>query len=409
VDLVPVTTSTILVLLATLMGLGLLLLPRLRTWSGWRATVTPLASIIGSGFLVLGPILDDSYGKHAPLVMLGLCGVAYAFGYAIRVNIARIASQQPRSRAEAWMEHAASWALAFAYCISVAYYLNLFGAFGLSLSGLSNPLYPKILTSCVLLFIVSSGMFGGFSTMEKMEQFAVSLKLAIIAGLLVGLGLYFREQAASGALVANPMTDTGWHGVAVAFGLIVTVQGFETSRYLSDEYDARLRIRSMRWAQIISAIIYMIYVSLLSYIFPPEQLALEETAIVDMMKIVAPVLPPLLVAAALSAQFSAAVADASGAGGLAQEVSRGRISPKQTYLILGIIGALLTWGADVFQIIAYASKAFAIYYAIQSAIALTGDWKKAGGLTWRSPVFATLIGLAVLIVLFGRSVEGNGA
>ena len=55
-DLVPVTTSTILVLLATLMGLGLLLLPRLRTWSGWRATVTPLASIIGSGFLVLGPI-----------------------------------------------------------------------------------------------------------------------------------------------------------------------------------------------------------------------------------------------------------------------------------------------------------------------------------------------------------------
>lgn len=28
----------------------------------WRAMTTPLASIIGSGFLVLGPILDKAYG-----------------------------------------------------------------------------------------------------------------------------------------------------------------------------------------------------------------------------------------------------------------------------------------------------------------------------------------------------------
>ena len=385
--------------------LGILLWPKLRNSQDWRATVTPLASIIGSGFLVLGPILDDAYGKFAPFVMLALCAVSYAFGYAVRLNIARIAQTQKRSPPEQWLERMASWSLVFAYCISVAYYLNLFGAFGLSLSGLDNPLYPKILTSAVLLFIVSSGLLGGFSAMEKMEQYAVSLKLAIIAALLVGLGLFFGDKATTNELVFNDMKETGWHGVALAFGLIVTVQGFETSRYLSDEYNARLRIRSMRWAQWLSAVIYMLYVSMLSYLFPPDQLALEETAIVRMMEVIAPILPALLVAAALSAQFSAAVADASGAGGLAEEVSGGKISPKQAYLILGIFGALLTWTTDVFQIIAYASKAFALYYAIQSAIATVGDYKKAGGLTWRTPLLSGLCLLGILIVAFGISAE----
>ena len=54
----------------------------------WRATVTPLASIIGSGFLVLAPILVYAYGSKAPLVMGALVLGAYLFGSAIRFNIA---------------------------------------------------------------------------------------------------------------------------------------------------------------------------------------------------------------------------------------------------------------------------------------------------------------------------------
>ena len=42
-----------------------LIWPRLANATLWRATITPLASIIGSGFLVLGPILDVSYGGYA--------------------------------------------------------------------------------------------------------------------------------------------------------------------------------------------------------------------------------------------------------------------------------------------------------------------------------------------------------
>jgi len=39
---------------------AILLYPRLANAPLWRAAITPLASIIGSGFLMLGPILDAS-------------------------------------------------------------------------------------------------------------------------------------------------------------------------------------------------------------------------------------------------------------------------------------------------------------------------------------------------------------
>ncbi len=59
------------------MTAAVLLWPRLRALPTWRAMVTPLASIIGSGFLILGPLLQAAYGKFAPLVMAALCAVAW--------------------------------------------------------------------------------------------------------------------------------------------------------------------------------------------------------------------------------------------------------------------------------------------------------------------------------------------
>jgi len=38
---------------------------RLRNSFQWRATVTPLASIIGSGFLIVAPLLHSILGKWA--------------------------------------------------------------------------------------------------------------------------------------------------------------------------------------------------------------------------------------------------------------------------------------------------------------------------------------------------------
>ena len=391
------------ILIAVVLCGSLLFYPRIANAPLWRATITPLASIIGSGFLVLGPILEVNFGLYAPLVMLALVVVAYLFGSAIRFNIGRIDAVAHRPRAVERIEPLASAVLAFAYIISVAYYLNLFGAFGVSLTTLDDAYHARLLTSAVFLLSLIVGWSKGFSALERMEQVSVGIKLAIIAGLLFGLGVHFAKTAQSGALIFNPATVSGWPALTLIFGLIVTVQGFETSRYLGHSYDAKTRIRSMRLAQNLSAVIYMVYIVLLAYVFAPGTMALNETSIIDMMQIVAPILPLLLVAAALSAQFSAAVADTSGSGGLIAEVSGNRISPRLAYAVLVVFGLFLTWTSNIFEIIAYASRAFAAYYAIQAGIAATSAW--LGRDLPRFAVFAPLAVLGAVIAAFGQPVE----
>lgn len=110
---------------------------RLRDAPAWRATVTPLASIIGSGFLVLAPILLREFGPHAVWAMAGLCLAAWMVGAALRWNITAIdalGGEAALRGAARRLEIASSWMLALAYVVSVCYYLNLFGAFAVSLT-----------------------------------------------------------------------------------------------------------------------------------------------------------------------------------------------------------------------------------------------------------------------------------
>ncbi|KPU84542.1 membrane protein [Marinosulfonomonas sp. PRT-SC04] len=397
------------ILVAVALAGAMLVWPRLSKSTHWRAMITPLASIIGSGFLVLGPILNASYGKYAPLIMLALCGIAYLFGHAIRYNIATISKAEqttPRPRLARQLETVSSWILSFAYVISVAYYLNLLGAFGMRLTPFDTPTNARLLTSAVFIIILLIGWSRGFSALERMEQISVGVKLAIIMGLLVGMAFYFAERADQGALLMNPPTLTGWPAITLAFGLLITVQGFETSRYLGDTYDACTRIRSMKHAQWMSTSIYLIYILLLAYVFSPGSLNFSETEIIDMMQIVAPILPLLLIIAALSAQFSAAIADTGGAGGLIEELTENRLQPRHAYAALVVVGLMLTWAADVFQIIAYASRAFALYYGVQAAIAAVTAARNPGH-NLASWWFASLAGLGFAIAILGRAVEGG--
>lgn len=238
---------------------GILLYPPLARATLWRAAITPLASIIGSGFLVLGPILSVSFGGWAPLVMAVLCAVAYLFGGAIRFNIAYLDRAQ-RDGSRQPLETAASWALALAYVISVAYYLNLLGSFAAVLIPQGGDVLAKIITTGVFILILTVGWTRGFSALERLEQVSVGLKLSIIAGLLFGLAWYFAEQNNAGTLMVRPEQVGMMEGLLLTFGLLVTVQGFETSRYLGAEYDALTRVRSMQVAQGVSTSIYMIYI-----------------------------------------------------------------------------------------------------------------------------------------------------
>ncbi|GAF68955.1 unnamed protein product, partial [marine sediment metagenome] len=51
------------------------------------ATSTPLASIFGSGFLVIVPILAGAVGAYSVVAMVAVCALAIAVGSVIRFNI----------------------------------------------------------------------------------------------------------------------------------------------------------------------------------------------------------------------------------------------------------------------------------------------------------------------------------
>jgi len=400
-------TFDLIIALTTLAVGVVLVLPRVAHFTLWRAVVTPLASIIGSGFLLLGPVLSHAFGGFAPWVMGGLCVVAYMFGGVIRSNIATgedaIITGQHGTLAKR-IETISSWALAFAYIISVSYYLNLLGAFALSMTPFDSRFDAKLLTTGVFILIVLIGCTNGFKSLERMEYFSVAIKLAIIAGLVIGLIVNFGDQAIHETLIFNPETVTGWPAITMALGLLITVQGFETSRYLGAVYDAQTRIRSMRMAQWLSTVIYVVYIVLIAYVFRPDQMSMTETGIINMMQIVAPILPFLLVAAALASQLSAAIADTSGSGGLFTELSRNRISEPQAYFILAVIGIALTWAADIFAIVNYASRGFAIYYGLQSGLAAVIAIKQKSGFPkvfW----YLALATLGAAIAVFGQTIE----
>ena len=336
----------------------------------WRATVTPLASIIGSGFLVVVPLLGHEVGIWAPVAMAGVVVLAYLVGHAIRFNIEfaepRLHDGDPTLRR---IEGLSDVALALSYFVSVAFYVRLLSSFALQGLGHDDELLARIVTTLILGAISVLGWFRGLAMLERLEQYSVSIKLSIIVALVLGWGVH--DATLEGFVAPAGVVGTPFELARTLAGVLIVVQGFETSRYLGDEYDATTRIRSMRAAQLVSGVIYVVFVALCvpTMEFLPPQI--DETAIIDLSGRVSWILPSMLVVAAVMSQFSAAVADTVGAGGLLEEQMRQwrPIKPRVGYAAVGVVAIALIWSADIFEIVALASRAFAFYYCLQCLLA----------------------------------------
>jgi hypothetical protein len=79
--------NAIIIAIAIALAGYLVFSKRLAGSSNWKATVTPLASIMGSGFLVSAPLLAGVVGNLAVVCMGLLLVLAYMVGGAIRFNI----------------------------------------------------------------------------------------------------------------------------------------------------------------------------------------------------------------------------------------------------------------------------------------------------------------------------------
>ena len=349
---------------------------RLAKSSGWKATVTPLASIMGSGFLVSAPLLAGVVGNLAVICMAVLLVLAYAVGGAIRFNIRHfepIESQHGPVQTIAFLSRIV---LAAAYFISVTYYLQLLAAFVLNAAGVQSQLAAHAITTTLLVIIGGIGIWRGLSTLENLEKYAVALNLGMIGALLLGLAVYNVKLVTAGSWALPDVSSTiDFHDLRVLLGLLIVVQGFETSRYLGSQHPAEQRISTMRAAQLISAVIYIVFIGLATVLFH-DGLGADVTAIVAMTAPVAMVLPVLLSVAAIGSQFSAAVADTEGASGLIEDISQRKLPMRYAYLLIMLMTVALTWETDVNGIIAYASRAFALFYMLQCVVAMLVAWQK---------------------------------
>ena len=361
--------SILIVVIAICLALFLAFSPRLSKSEQWQATVTPLASIMGSGFLVSAPLLAGVVGIYATFCMGILLVLSFFIGSTIRFNIEFFEPIEDEKGTAQDIALLSRVVLAGAYFVSITYYLQLLAAFSLKAAGIQNPMIANIITSALLCFIGVIGMWKGLSTLEKIEKYAVSLNLGTVGALIFALIFYNVKLAMTGDWTLPAVDSTiDLYDIRVLLGLLIVVQGFETSRYLGGKYSKQRRVSSMKAAQFLSSAIYLVFISLATVLFQSD-LKADVTAIISMVTPISLVLPVVLSMAAIVSQFSASVADDSGAVGLVQDLTHRKISAKAIYFLILVITLFLTWETNVNEIIAYASRAFALFYALQCAVA----------------------------------------
>ncbi len=360
-----------LVLLGVSMVLLIVLLrPAFLRGRIWRATVTPLASIIGSGFLVIAPLLHGLAGRWSLFAIAVLVLVAFSVGGVIRANIRYEAVVQNYPLAYR-VDRASSFLLGIAYVISVAFYVALLAAFSLNAFGLKSPETIRWFASAILVALAAVGWMRGLDGYEGLEATSVSIKLAIIGGLLLSLALFGATESVPYFQHESIVEGTLLKRAQVLGGLLMVAQGFETSRYLGDTYDTETRVRTMRNAQWISGAIYFAFIGLtcpLFFLYPLE--SFDETGVSLVLGNVIVLAPLLLLIAAAASQFSAAIADIVGASGLVRETLGKALSVRTAYLWVIGVSLILIWTLDVFEIITWASRGFAAYYALQTVLLL---------------------------------------
>ena len=376
----------------------------------WRATVTPLASIIGSGFLICGPLLAREFGSAAILAMAALLAIAYAVGAVIRFNIIHVENIAPTLSLHdpmAWAMRAAQAMLAIAYAVSVAYYLKLLAEFTMKPLAVPDAWHAtaaNALVTIIILALTALTFSGDIRKIEHAAHGSVSVKLGIIAGLLAALALHWLNIPAGGEPL--PPSRFAWGSVPLLLGLLITVQGFETSRYMGDSYDQATRIRTMRRAQWISSAIYLAFLALLTPFLSRAAEAEGVAGILDIMELVAPLLGVFVLVGAVSSQLSAAIADSIGSGGLLIEVSRRKLGVRAAFLAAAALAIAVVWLTDPFQVIALSSRAFALFYAMQAVLALWVSFRTGAGTALQRAGFAA-IGLVCLIAAAaGAPAEG---
>lgn len=374
--------------------------PRVQQSVRYQATVVPLANIMDVGFIVMSPAIVLLAGFAAPLVMLGICLLAIATGFAISYNIR---NQEPLEGTKDSVNSIArfsQWALLAASVVNISYYTLLLITLVLWPLGAYSGGALAVWGTVYLTVIGLIGWFGGINWLNRQADRTTAFNLAAVIGVVVAFVFYNIQEWLGGRWeIGSTEVSVTTDDVRKIIGLFAIVQGFEAARYIGNRFSAEQRISSMRLAQYISSVVFVVLVASIIVVFLPPLAKLDGTAIFVASDLVGPTLPWIVLLAAIGSQTSAILGATSSRSDMIVAAGVGR---KWTFPIILVPTIALFLLTDVTEAVALASRVFAFYFLLQVLIAGMLAWRKK---SWGAVAGFVAIGLAMAtITIFGISI-----
>ena len=348
------------------------------------ATVTPLASIFGSGLLIIVPILERELGALAAVGMAGVCAVAWMVGGAIRHNVAVVEPLSQAGRldaATARLERVSDLVIVVAYVISVALYVRILAQFVVQYASAGSGQAERMVGIGVIVLITVVGLARGLSGLELLERAALGAVLALVVVIGATFAAHDVSRLAGAGLHLPPSPRSSVGSVLLVLGgIVITVQGFETVRYLQ-HIDRATRIAACRLSQLTSSLVYVLLVVLATPLMGLGTSSGADGQLLELVQRVAPLLALPLVVCAVLSQFSAATADTEASVGNLRVIAWRPLRGRRGYMLVGLVAGALAATLATSTIIVVASRAFAAYYALQCVVAIRtseSSWQRIG-------------------------------
>jgi len=382
--------------LLTILALAYVLYrPRIQQSKQYQATVVPLSNIMDVGFILFSPAIVLLVGFRAPFFMFGICLVAIAAGLAIGYNIRHYEPIEGDGGSPDRIEIISEWSLLGASMVNIAYYTMIL----VTLAQLPfdwNSVNGRTVMGVVLLAaLVVVGLSGGMDFLNRMGNRTTAFNLAAVVGVVVAFLVANVQEALGGRWDLGPSPDMGTEEIRKMIGLFAIVQGFEASRYIGVRFGAERRISTMRLAQVVSTVVFVIFTITLLLAFLPTPDGIEEdgTAIFAVSGLVGDALPWLLLLAALGSQTAAIIGATSSRSDM---LVNHKVPRTRTFPIILIPAIMLVIFVDVNVAVNLASRVFAAYFTIQAGLAaLLASRKK----NWPAVAGFSAVGLVMVVIL----------
>jgi hypothetical protein len=387
--------------LVVLAGLAWVLYrPKVQQSERYKAMVVPLANIMDVGFIVMSPAIVLLAGFAAPLVMLGICLLAIATGFAIAYNIRHYEPLEGTDDPVNRVGYVSRWALTFASIINIAYYtlllitlllwpLDLYSVTNLAIGG-----------TVLLVVLIIVGMAGGMDWLNNLGNKTTAFNLSAVVAVVTAFIVYNIQEWLGGRW------DLGETEVMISgedfrkiIGLFAIVQGFEAARYIGARFGKELRITTMRLAQVISSVVFVVFVASVLILYVQVQTDFSGESIFIVADEVGDFMPWLILLAAIGSQTSAIINATMSRSDMLVDHKMPR---RWTFVVLLGPAIAVFLLVDITEAVALASRVFAAYFVLQAVIA----WILARrAQNWAALAGFTAIALAMgTITIFGISI-----